>query len=82
MYDREEKEPPPPLHLIGAGIGIRNPPIEKVPLKKYMSLAAKKLKATHLSIADARRRLALGHDVPRSDITIVIGSIERRKEAA
>jgi hypothetical protein len=82
LYDMEEKDPPPPLHLIGAGIGIKYPPIARVPLKRFMSLVAKKRKAKRLTLSQARKQLALSYDVPISAVTITIDRSARQTETA
>ena len=74
LYNREEDGCR--LELIGAGIGIRKPPIAKVSLKRYMSLTARKLKSNNLSIAKARRRLASSYKVPVSAVQITIAKVQ------
>ena len=81
LYDRQE-DSSAPSHLVGAGIGIKHPPIAVVPLKKYMSLTAKKPKATNLTIPEARRRLAASYGVPIHAVTIEIDRSSLKPKSA
>ena len=69
LYDREQATP---VQYVGAGAGIVSPPIAKVPLKKYFPSGFRDSSPDHLTIPEARRRLALTLGVPESAIRIAV----------
>jgi hypothetical protein len=78
LYSKEANDP---VHLVGAGAGLAYPPIARVPLAGEETAAAHEngSKAVDsndapLSIAEAKRRLALSLGVSEADIKITISS--------
>ena len=79
-----EKEANQPVSLVGAGAGIAHPPIAKVPLGgEYLTETGAQAEVgpqdtrpnePHLSISEAKRRLALSLGVNETDIKITISS--------
>lgn len=77
LYDREAAAP---VTLVGAGVGLVYPPIAKVPLTQdevaeafeEQSSAIEEAAEAPLTIAEAKRRLALTFGVTESDVKITI----------
>jgi len=79
-----EEESTAPVTLVGGGIGIVHPPIAKVPLSGHeLDSLSEDVESdpgestaveTPLTIADAKRRLAMSLGVAESDIKITISS--------
>jgi hypothetical protein len=72
LYKEEASEP---VNLVGAGAGLKHPPIAKYELGAFHASVEKEtaeLSPERFTIAEAKKKLAAFYDVPESAITITI----------